>query len=85
MLSKKEASMFKKTFFLMLSVVAILPFAGSLSAATPEIKADNTIAWFWGNGWGFGGYSPYYSYGGYGYGGYPYYYGGYGGCGYGGC
>jgi hypothetical protein len=83
-----EAFMFKKTFFLMLSVIAILPFAGQMSAATQEIKAsDDSLAFFWGWGRGFGfggGYGGYYPSYGYGYGSYyPYSYG-YGGYGYGG-
>jgi hypothetical protein len=89
---KKEAFM-KKIFLLMLSVFAILPFAGQVSAATQEIKAnDDTLAFFWGGrgfgfGWGSGcsgccgGYYPYYGNSSCcGYGGY-----GYGGCGYSGC
>lgn len=83
----------KKILLLTLSVFAFLPFAGQVSAATSEIKAnDDTLAWFWGgrgSGYGWrGGYYPSYGYGynNYGYGssygccGY-----GYGGYGYGGC
>lgn len=79
----------KKIFLLMLSVFAILPFAGQVSAATQEIKAnDDTLAWFWGGrgyGYGWGGgryYGNYGNYGSYGYGGCcgnsGYGYGGYG-------
>jgi len=84
--------MLKKLFFLTLSVIAILPFAGQLSAATQEIKAsdDSSVAWFWGRGGGWGGwgggyYGGYYPYSGYGYGYGGYYPYSYGGCGYGGC
>lgn len=80
--------MLKKTFLLMLSVFAILPFAGQVSAATQDVKASDDLAWFWGGwgrGWGYGNYGYGCSYGSCGsYSYYPYY--GYGyGCGYGGC
>ncbi len=70
--------MLKKTFLVMLSAIAVLPFAG-LNAAQDVSTSDDSIA-FLGFGRGlFGGWGGGYGYGG-GWGGY-----GYGGCGYGGC
>jgi hypothetical protein len=80
----KGGIMLKKTLIVLLSAVAILPFAGQISASPQDLNAnDDSLAWYWG-GRGFaGGYSGYGGWGdnGWGYG-YPYSgYSGYGGWG----